>query len=152
MASRFSRTGLGRWAWPPALAALLVLAAEAALVGGDHLRREPLISVSVPSGNLLSRFGATEVDIGFGKFSRPSTLNVSLLRQQQGFPPVEIDVTEQFMARENGAVGSLSGLQEGHYTVRARVFGHPHGRRDILIEEDATVVLKVPPLPPLDRV
>jgi hypothetical protein len=129
-----------------------VLAAEAALLGGDHLTREPLVSVSIPAANQLSRFGSTEVDIGFTASSWPSTLKVSLVRQRQGLPPIEIDVTRTFAARENGAVGQLSGLQAGHYTVRARVFGHPHGRKDILIEEDASVVLKVPPLPPLDLV
>ncbi len=152
MPSRLSRTRLGRIAWPPALAALLVLAAEAALLRGDHLTREPLVSVSLPAASQLSRFGSTEVDIGFAACSWPSTLKVSLVRQRHGLTPIEIDVTEAFVAGENGAVGQLSGLQAGHYTVRARVFGHPRGRKDILIEEDASVVLEVPPLPPLDLV
>jgi hypothetical protein len=152
MPSRLSRTRFGRIAWLPLLAALLVLAAEAVLLRGDHLTRESFLSVSIPAANGLSRFGSTEVDIDFTASAWPSTLKVSLVRQRHGLPPIEIDVTRAFVARENGAIGQLSGLQAGRYTVRARVFGHPRGRKDILIEEDASVALKVPPLPPFDLV
>jgi len=137
--------------WGPLLAIIAVIGLEARLQEGGWLRREPLISMSVPAYNSWLRFGAAEVDIDFAAEAWPSTLRVSLRRLGPDEAQGEIDLTEHFVARENGAVGNLTGLAAGRYTIRARVFGQAQGRSDVLVEEDVSVTLMVPPLPVLDR-
>lgn len=137
--------------WRPLLAVLIVLSLEAGIRDAGWLRHEPLINMSVPPSTARLRIGAVEVDIRFGRQAWPSTLNVSLTSTSPGRTEGDIDVTNLFVALENGAVGTLSGLAEGRYTLRARVFGHPRGRDDLLIEEDVSVDLVVPSLPDYDR-
>lgn len=136
--------------WLPLLAVLALVAAETAWQVHAHVGREPLIRLSLPSLATQRRYGATEVAIDFAPYSRPATLKVTLVRIRPGGRDEETEVTDQFIARENGAVGNLSGLIEGEYVLRARVFGQPPGRKDLLIEEDARVSFSVPSPPPLD--
>ena len=135
------------FAW---LAVLLLLGAEVAIQYTHRFQRVPLLGVSVPATGQLTRFGATDVDISFSPFCEPSTLQVSLSRQWPGHAAVVTDVSDLFIAKENGAVGSLTGLVEGTYVVKARVFGWASGRQDLFIEEEARVSFTVPPLPFLD--
>jgi hypothetical protein len=136
--------------WLPLLVVLALLAAEVAWQVHLHLGRAPLIRLSLPGLVTRSRYGSTEVNIQFAPFSRPTTLKVTLIRVRPGHSEEESDVTNEFIARENGAVGKLSGLMEGEYVLRARVFGQPPGCKDLLVEEDARAVFRVPPPPPLD--
>jgi hypothetical protein len=145
------RGGRLRRIWGPALAVLAVLAFEARLQDTGWVRREPLVSITVPATNAWLRFGAAEVDIDFTSAAWPSTLQVSLRRIGPDGSQAEIDMTDDFVARENGAVGNLTGLTAGRYTIRARVFGRSRGRADLLVEEDVSVTLLIPPLPILDR-
>lgn len=148
---RIPSTAFLRWSWQPLVAILLVLSLEAGLLDRGWLRREPLILMTLPAAAPTLRYGSAEVDIHFGEWSWPSTLNVSLTRTGSGRTEGEIDVTHLFLARENGAVGDLTSLTQGRYTLRARVFGHPCGRKDRLIEEDVSIDLVVPALPEFDR-
>ena len=136
--------------WLPFLAVLALLAAEVAWQVHLRLGRAPLIRLSLPGLATRSRYGSTEVNIEFASFSRPATLKVTLIRVRPGHPEEEFDVTNEFTGGENGAVGKLSGLMEGEYVLRARVFGQPPGCKDLLVEEDARVSFRVPPAPPLD--
>ena len=136
--------------WFPLVVTVALLAAEAAWQVNRHVRVTPLVRVALVVSPEQRRYGATEVDIYFGPFSRPVTLKVTLVRVRTGRMDRESDVTDQFIARENGAVGSLSGLIEGEYVLRARVFGQSLGRKDLLVEEDARVGFRVPTPPPLD--
>ncbi len=152
MKSRFiPSTTLLRWSWRPLLAILMVLSLEAGLLDAGWLHREPLIVMTLPLPAPTLRYGSAEVDIHFTELSWPSTLNVSLKRIGSGRKSGEIDVTNLFAARENGAVGDLTSLAQGRYTLRARVFGHPYGRKDLLVEEDVSIDLVVPALPEFDR-
>ena len=144
-------TALLRWTWRPLLAILMVLSLEAGLLEAGRLRREPLILMTLPAAAPGLRYGSAAVGIHFGEGSWPSTLNVSLERTGAGRSSGDIDVTNLFVARENGAVGDLTSLPEGRYRLRARVFGHPWGRKDLLIEEDVSIDLVVPALPEFDR-
>jgi hypothetical protein len=139
-----------RFPWLAWLAVLLLVGTEVTIQRTHRLERVPLLTVSVPATGQLTRFGATDVDIAFSPSSRPSTLQVSLSWQWSGHPRVVTDVTDQFLARENGAVGSLTGLVEGAYVLRARVFGEMPGRKNVLVEEEARASFVVPPLPFLD--
>jgi len=136
--------------WLPLVVALGLLAAEAVWQMNRHRRHEPLIRISLPNPPAQRRYGATEVGIDFAPFSRPATLKVTLIRVRGGRPQEETDVTEHFIARANGAVGNLAGLIAGEYVLRARVFGQPENRVEILVEEDARISFRVPPPPPLD--
>ncbi len=136
--------------WLPLLVALGLVTAEAAWQVNRHRQHEPLIRVLLPNLPAQRRYGATEVGIDFAPFTRPATLKVTLIRMRTGRPQEETDVTDRFIARANGAVGNLSGLIAGDYVLRARVFGQPPGRREILVEEDARISFRVPPPPPLD--
>ena len=137
--------------WLPLVLVLGLISAEVAWQVHRHLHREPLLRLSLANLPPERRYGTAEVDIGFAPLSRPSTLKVTLTRRRPGQREKETDITGQFMARANGAVGNLPGLIEGEYVLRARVFGQPPGRKDLLIEEDARVSFRVPPPPPLDR-
>jgi hypothetical protein len=139
-----------RLPWFACLAVLLLVGAEITVQRTHRLERVPLLTVSVPATGQLTRFGATDVDISFGPGSRPSTLQVSLSWQWSGHPRVVTDVTDHFLARENGAVGSLTGLFEGSYVLTARVFGEIPGHKNVLVEEEARASFVVPPLPLLD--
>ncbi len=148
----FARSGW-RWRiWGPLLAVVAVLALEARLQETGWLRREPLLTMSVPAYNSWLRFGAAEVNIALAADAWPATLQVSLRRIGPDGAQGEIDMTEQFVAVENGAIGNLTGLAAGRYAIRARVFGQPEGRSDVLIEEDVSLNLMIPQLPVLDLV
>jgi len=136
--------------WVPLLAFLLLLAAEAAWQVAQRIGGRPLVRFSLPPTPEPRKFGSTEVDIEFGPKSLASTLQVTLLRVRPDSSAEETDVTDLFIARSNGAVGNLTGLMEGKYVLRARVFGRPPLCKDLLIEEDARVSFTVPPPPPLD--
>ena len=151
MRSFIPSTALLRWTWRPLLAILAVLSLEAGLLDTGWLHREPLILMTIPTAAPTLRYGSAEVGIHFTESSWPSTLNVSLKRTGSGQKSGEIDVTNLFSARENGAVGDLTNLPQGRYTLRARVFGHPGGRKDLLVEEDVSIDLIVPALPEFDR-
>ena len=139
-----------RFPWLPIAAIVFLVATEAALQWSRQLRSEPLVRLNLPAAPMGTRFGSSEVDIKFGRASRPATLQVLLRWYRPGSAPRETDVTDQFIARENGAVGTLSGLLEGKYVIRARVFGEARRNKDLLVEEVSELDFTVPPLPPLD--